>query len=326
MISYLVHTYLPVMPGLPTWLDTLLPTWVKPLWLVALLALDAVILLVLVRALLRRVAPKVAAIAATTAREAFSQPLFYLLVAIGVAAFFIFPFVPYNTFGEDIKFVKDEGLTLIMVLTIVLAVWTASISVAEEIDGRTALTLLSKPIGRRQFILGKFLGVLFPVVVMFIILGMFYLPTVSYKVPYDAFESAQPEPSPAVCLQEMVHVVPGLGLAFYRVVIFASIAVAISTRLPMLPNLMICGTVYVLGHLIPLVVASSVGQLEYVRFAGNLAATILPGLDHFSMNTAIFTGDPVPPQFLLMAGVYCILYSTVAMLVALLLFEDRDLA
>ncbi len=43
------------------------------------------------------------------------QPLFYLILLIGVVALLIFLFLPYNTFGEDVKMVKSEGLTLIKV-------------------------------------------------------------------------------------------------------------------------------------------------------------------------------------------------------------------
>ena len=128
-----------------------------------------------------------------------SQPLFYVLLAIGVFGLILFPFIPYNTLGEDIKMVKDEGLTLIMVLSIIMALWTASVSIADEIEGRTALTLLSKPVGRRQFILGKFLGILVPVAIMFLVLGAMFLASVSYKVVYDARETAQPEPTLAEC-------------------------------------------------------------------------------------------------------------------------------
>ena len=71
----------------------------------------------------------------------------------------MFIYIPYNTFGEDVKMYKDSSLMTIMVLAILVAVWTASVSVADEIEGRTALTLLSKPISRRQFVLGKFLGI-----------------------------------------------------------------------------------------------------------------------------------------------------------------------
>ena len=136
--------------------------WVKPLWLVAAGAAAVTAILIGIYFLLMLVAPKVAAIARTTAREAWAQPLFWVELAIGAVFLLISPFIPYNTFGEDVKMIKDSGLTMILVLSIVLAVWTASVSVADEIEGRTALTLLSKPVGRRQFILGKFLGVIAP--------------------------------------------------------------------------------------------------------------------------------------------------------------------
>ena len=222
--------------------------------------------------------------------------------------------------------VKDQGFTLIMVLSVVLALWTASVSIADEIEGKTALTVLSKPIGRWHFVLGNFLGILFPVAILFIVLGAIFLGTVSYKVKYDARQTSNPEPSWQQCREEMVQTVPALILAFMETVVLASISVAISTRLAMLPNLIICGTIYVLGHLVPALANSAVAQLEYVPFVANLLATVLPMLEHFSISGAIATGKDVPWNYLGWAGLYCLLYTTVAMLVALLLFEDRDLA
>lgn len=301
-------------------------TWLKPLWIVGLGLLVALATLGLLRFLLRQFAPKVAAIAGTTAKEAMSQPLFFVLMAVGVFGLMVFPFVPYNTLGEDIKMLKDEGLTLIMVLSILLALWTASMSIADEIEGRTALTLLSKPVGRRQFIFGKFLGIVFPVAVMFIVLGAVFLSSVSFKTVYDARETAQPEPTAAECEQQMVQIAPGLALAFMEAVVLAAISVAISTRLPMMPNLIICASIYVLGHMVPILANSAVGKIEFVRFVANLLAALLPVLDHFNISAGISAGRTVPGEYLAFAALYCVLYSTVAMVVALLLFEDRDLA
>ena len=300
--------------------------WLTPLWLVAVGLVVGVAALMAMGAVMRWVAPKVAAIAWTTSKEAMSQPLFYVLLTIGVFGLILFPYVPYNTLGEDIKMVKDEGLTLVMVLSILMALWTASVSIAEEIEGRTALTLLSKPVGRREFILGKFLGILVPVAIMFLVLGAIFLASVSYKVVYDARESALADPTVASCQAEMLQVAPGLLLAFMEAVVLTAISVAISTRLPMLANLIICASIYVLGHLVPILANSAVGQIEFVRFVANLLAAILPVLDHFNISAGISTGQNVPGEYLAWAGLYCLIYSTVAMLVALLLFEDRDLA
>jgi ABC-type transport system involved in multi-copper enzyme maturation permease subunit len=301
-------------------------TWLTPLWMLGVGLLAGVAILMALATLLRWVAPKVAAIAWTTSKEAMSQPLFYVLLAIGVFGLVLFPFVPYNTLGEDIKMVKDEGLTLIMVLSILMALWTASVSIADEIEGRTALTLLSKPVSRRQFIMGKFMGILVPVAIMFLVLGALFLASVSFKVVYDARESAQTDPTLADCQREMLQIAPGLLLGFMEAVVLTAISVAISTRLPMLANLIICASIYVLGHLVPVMAESAVGRNEYVQFIAALQAAIFPVLEHFNVSAGISTGQEVP---LLLIGwdlLYCLLYSAVAMLVALLLFEDRDLA
>lgn len=275
---------------------------------------------------LRWSAPKLSIIAASTSQETISQPIFLLLTIVGAVALVAFVFIPYNTFGEDVKMLTTSGMTLIKVLAIVVALWTASVSVADEIEGRTALTVLSKPVGRRQFILGKFVGIVWPIVLMFVILGGVFLICVSFKVVYDAREASKTTPLWQLCNEEVVRVVPGLVLAFFESVIMAAISVAVSTRLSMLPNLVICGSVYVLGHLAALMVKSSAGEIVFVKFIGQLLAVLLPVLDHFEIEGAIAGSSTAPPEYLLAALVYSLLYCTAAMLLALTFFEDRDLA
>ena len=301
-------------------------TWLGPLPWLALSAVGVALLLYIAGLLARQFMPKVAAIAGTTAKESMSQPLFYVLMTLGVVGLIIFPFIPYNTLGEDLKMLKEEGLTLIMVLSIVLALWTASVSIADEIEGRTALTLLSKPVGRRQFIFGKFLGILVPVAIMFIVLGAIFLASVSFKVVYDVRETGSPAATVADCAHEIWQIAPGLALSFMEAMVLTAISVAISTRLPMMANLIICASIYVLGHLVPMLANSAIGQIEIVRFVANLLAAVLPVLEHFNIAAAISTGEPVPAAYLGWTALYCAIYCCVAMLVALLLFEDRDLA
>lgn len=289
-------------------------------------ALGVVVAAAILYHMLRLVLPKTAAIALATGKEASLQPVFYVLLVVGVTALLIFPYIPYNTFGEDLKMLKDSGLNLILVLSIIMALWTASISVADEIEGRTALTLLSKPITRRQFVLGKFLGIIGSVAIMFIVLGAVFLVTVSFKTVYEAKEGALPTPTAAQCSFEILQVVPGLILAFLETVVMTAVSVAISTRLPMLANLTICGAIYVLGHLVPALVSSVGGRFEIVAFVGRLIGILLPVLDHFNVQAAVATGAVVPPAYLGWALLYCTLYSAAAIFVALIMFEDRDLA
>lgn len=271
-------------------------------------------------------APRLSAIALATYKSEIAQPLFGIILTLGLFLLWLFIWIPYNTFGEDIKMLKDSGLTLIMVLGIIQAVWAASTSVAEEIEGRTALTVLSKPIGRRSFILGKLLGIVWTVMVLFVVLGLMLLVVVAYKPIYDAKETATQDVTWQLCHLEMVYTMPGLVLALLETVVLAALSVAISTRLPLLANFVISFAIYLLGHLTPLIVQSSMGQFVFVRFFGQLIATIFPNLDHFNIQAAVAAGLPVPHLYLAWAFIYCLIYSLIAMLLAWFLFEDRDLA
>ena len=119
---------------------------------------------------------------------------------------------------------------------------------------------------------------------------------------------------------------PGLLLAYMETLVLAALSVAISTRLNLLANFTICLTIYLLGHLTPLVVQSNVTSFEIVRFFGQLIATIFPNLEHFNVQAAVAAGVDVPYEYLAWAFCYCLVYSVIAMLLALIMFEDRDLA
>src|SRR5258708_34804615 len=58
-----------------------------------------------------------------------------------------------------------------MLARVLFGVLAASMSISEEIEGRTAVTLMSKPVNRRQFLIGKFLGILMACLVMTLIVG-----------------------------------------------------------------------------------------------------------------------------------------------------------
>ena len=83
---------------------------------------------------------------------------------------------------------------------------------------------------------------------------------------------------------------------------------------------------YALGHLTPLLVQSAVGNLPPVAFMGLFISAVLPMLEAFNIQAAVAAGRSVPYIYLGTAFLYCCLYSLVAMLLALFLFEDRYLA
>jgi ABC-type transport system involved in multi-copper enzyme maturation permease subunit len=266
-------------------------------------------------------------IALATAKEAIRQPAFSVLAFIAGASLICSVFVPYFTFGEDIKMYKDTGLTTISFAALLLALLTASSTVADEIEGKTAITLLSKPINRRQFIVGKFLGIELGVLALFAVLGTLFAMGVWYKYGYDLRESAGSTPERAQRWAQVLQVLPGLVLGFFEVTVLVSISVAISTRLPMLVNLIVCIAIFFLGHLSPVLVEVTNQANELINFMARLFAWVLPSLEFFNAGPSISTGVMIPwLGYVFPAFGYCVLYSGAALLLAFLLFEDRDLA
>lgn len=272
------------------------------------------------------VAPRVSAIALAAAKNEITQPLFLVLNLIGIFLILLFVFLPFHTFGEDIKLLKDCGITIILVLALFQGVWSASSSVSEEIEGRTALTVLSKPVDRRSFLIGKMLGVFWVLALMFVVLGSWELFWVAFKPIYDAKESSQDTPIWQSCHLELVRTVPGLVMAFLHACVLSAFSVALATRLPQLANFAVCFAIYVVGHLTEALVSSAEGGFAILQFVGELIAVIIPDFEHFSMQSAIDVGNRVPMSFLSGALLYGLLYTLLAVLLGLVLFEDRDVA
>jgi len=275
---------------------------------------------------LRQAAPRLAAVAHATAKSEMAQPLYLLLIAIGIFGILLFSILPFNTLGEDIRLMKDSCVTLIMVLGMVQAVWSAGTSVSEEIEGRTALTVLSKPIGRGPFLIGKYVGIMLTVLVLFVILSAVFLMVLSYKPIYDARESSNEMPVWQVSHEELMTSIPALILYFMETMAIGGIAVALATRLPLLANFVVCFVIYVIGNLTAPLVRSTAGENELVGFFGKLIAVVVPNLNTFNVQSAVDAGNPIPPIYLAGAFTYLFFFSIMILMLALLMFEDRDLA
>jgi hypothetical protein len=97
-------------------------------------------------------------IAVNAFMELIRQPIFLLLMT-GSVLFEIFLAVPYYfAFGDEPKLVENSVLAVMLLSGLFGAVLSASSSLAREIRSGTALAVLSKPVGRAQFLLAKFAG------------------------------------------------------------------------------------------------------------------------------------------------------------------------
>lgn len=274
-------------------------------------------------------------IARATTKEAIRQPLFLLLLFLALLLIVVNSFLPFFSLGEDFKMLKDCGLATVLISGLLLAVWTSSTSIASEIEGKTAMTLLSKPITRRQFVVGKYLGILHGVLALIIPLMIVLSLAIFFRVGYDARESGRGNldyfqegtfiPN-AERFIEVLQVLPGYALIFLEIAVLSAISVAISTRSPMVVNIVSCLAIFVVGHLTPVLVQSGELRFEVVEFMARLIATVLPNLDSFNVSAAVATGQLIPPVYLLEALVYSVAYIAAAILLSFILFEDRDLA
>lgn len=310
------------------------PNWAFA-WIVALLLFFALIAF--------SYSTRAGIIARATTKEAIRQPLFFLLLLIAAAVLLMNTFMPFFTLGDDIRELKNCGLATLLISGVLLAVWTAGNSISSEIEGKTAMTLLSKPINRRQFILGKYIGIIQAVLWLFLPLVLMLAFFVFYKVGYDQRETSQaispwfedvkmmgvslkwPHPDR---IEAVSQILPGVVLAFFQVAVLGAVAVAVATRLPMVVNLVVCFAVFVVGNLTPMLVSQGekVIQSEYVIFVARLIATVLPSLESFNIYAALARGGAVPPSYLGVSLIYGAAYASATILLAFILFEDRDLA
>lgn len=299
--------------------------------------------------------PKGGAVALAAFQEGVRQPMFWLLTLLGSCMMLISVFIPYFTFGEDLKMVKELCYAFTMLGPAIFGVAAACTSVTEEIEGRTAVTLMSKPISRRQFLLGKFGGITLAALFMTALMGWVLVWVVLYKNWYDSFspinqiDTGEPlwvgslvrATFPDTTPGELVHgiglwisdaltALPGLTIGFCQVAVLTAVAVALATRIPMVVNLTMCLLVYLLGHLTPIMTEVTQRQYVLVHFVAQLFEHLLPGLDLFDVGSSIIRDLPLDPVsygiYTFNVALYAAIYTSIALLVGLIMFEDRDLA
>lgn len=125
---------------------------------------------------------QLATIAHNTFTEAIRQPIFVVMILLGSLAMVINPQLAAYTMEDDNKLLIDMGLSTIFLVSLLLAAFTATGVFSNEIENKTVLTVISKPVSRPLFVIGKYLGVVAAIAVAFFLLSLVLALTIRHRV------------------------------------------------------------------------------------------------------------------------------------------------
>jgi hypothetical protein len=125
----------------------------------------------------------VLAIARNSFVESIRQPIVGVLVIAGMLAMVFNVSLAAFTLDDDNKILVDLGLSTLFLTGLLLAAFTATSVLSREIDNRTVVTVVSKPVPRPAVVVGKYLGVAAALTVGFWPLAAVFLLTIRHGVP-----------------------------------------------------------------------------------------------------------------------------------------------
>jgi ABC-2 type transport system permease protein len=125
---------------------------------------------------------RIFSIARNTFTESIRQPIFLVILGLGITFLILELFFAAYTFDDDDKILIEFCLSTIFLGGVALAALIATGVLSREIENKTVLTVISKPIGRPAFIFGKYLGVVAAVAVAFWIWSLVFLMLIRHEV------------------------------------------------------------------------------------------------------------------------------------------------
>jgi hypothetical protein len=291
--------------------------------------------------------------------EAIVQPIYALLLAVGAAILCIFALLPFFTLGEDTLMFKSVGLNVILLLVLIVTLFATSRSIYEEIEDRTMLTLMSKPVRKWEVLVGKYLGISLSALLAIAILGAILILCTWLRLPGDYMlrtSSIDEHEVRQIWEMRLMHIsglVPSLLLMWLQIAVLAALGVALSTRFSLVVNLPIVILLYIAGNLtrflFPIVWSGSAdantplaGRSVIVKGFAWFISLLLPYLETFDLQNktvysvirvagTVYAQDPRGVGlgeiwgYTAVAAAYAICYAAFALGLGMLLFEGREL-
>jgi len=288
--------------------------------------------------------------------ESIVQPIYALLLAVGAAILLIFAALPFFTLGFDTVMFEAVGLDLILLFVLIATLFATSKSIYEEIEDRTMLTLMSKPVRKWEVLLGKYLGIVLAAALAVGALGFVIALATWWRVPGDYLYNAaslDDNERRAIFEYRYMHisgVIPSLVLVWLQISVLAAISVAISTRVSLVVNLPVVIILYIAGNLTRFLfpIFGSDGEALWgqrslpTKLLAYVIGVLLPFLETFDLRQkAIYSQialsgtqfaanvNAVPLidiwRYVGIAALYAIAYVVFALSIGMLLFQGREM-
>ena len=256
-------------------------------------------------------------IALNTFRESVRNKVLYNIVFLAIALAFFSILLGEWSVIDRAHVIKSTTLSIMSISGLLISVFVGISLVQKEIQGRTVLTLLSKPISRAVFIVGKYLGLVGVIAVHLALLTCVY---------YGILALTGSHPTASLLL--------AVYLIFCEMAIVVAVALLFSTfSSPVLSALFTIG-VYIAGRLSN----ELMEQVTFVRRMGevngnqgvllekvaSLVHAVFPGLYRFDISSYVVHGIALPGHYVFWNSLYALGYIGVFLAIASWWFSRRD--
>ena len=251
---------------------------------------------------------KIRAIALNTFKEAIRDRILYLLFFFAAVALVFSRVLAVLTVGDRVKIIKDVGLASISIFGVLMAIMIGTGLVYKEIDKRTIYTLLSKPIQRWQFLLGKFFGLVLTLFIMTLAMSLIFLVIV-------LLHTGRLE---GLMLLAILFI-------FIELVLITAVAILFSCFSTPILSSIFSLSFYLIGHLswgLETLIQKTRPGTARTLLRG--LSVVLPDLENFNFKTEVVHGLTIDPRFYLYSGMYGLVYTLFILALAVLIFKKRD--
>ena len=248
------------------------------------------------------------AIAVNTYREAIRDKILYVLLFFSGVTILCSKALGYISVGQDMKIITDISLASISLFGALIAIFVGTNLVYKEIDKRTIYTILSRPIYRYEFILGKYLGLAMLIATVTTIMAVFA--AVYFMILGGTIE---------IMFAEAVL------LIYWKLLLVTAFSVLLSSLTSPILGAIIVLTGYIMGHATGILVDLPPhfdGTLTEDLM--NAAYHVLPNLSRFDIWQEYANGIAVPHAYVAWTMLYGSLYTLLMLFLASMSFEDKD--